>query len=101
MTWWRHISGLLVGLLLFAGPGVLPALPLGPSPANQDEEDGAGPTELTLALDATVHCRRLTARPARRARSAVIPPHRHHAVLVRAQAAPVSFRSAVNSPLHC
>ena len=102
MTRYRAIPSFLVGLLLITGPGpATVALPVVPMPASPEEEDGGGPTELTLTLDATHQARQPNDRLVLRRLSAVIPPHRHHAVLVRSQAAPVSFRAAANSPLHC
>ena len=101
MTCCRAIPRYLIALLLITGPGpATVALPVVPMPTAPEEEDGSGPTELTLTLEATHQARRPTERVARR-QPAVIPPHRHHAVLVRSQTAPVSFRAAANSPLRC
>src|SRR4051794_2355394 len=104
MTWLRYTSGVLIGLLLLAGPAAAaPALSFLPVPANSEEDDEAAPTELTLALDLSLHGRRPAERPrpADRPRTAVIPPHRRHATPFRPQAAPVTFRAAANAPLHC
>lgn len=103
MTWWRHIPGLVVGVLLLAAPAIIPALPNMVAPPGSQDEDESGSNGQTLALDAAHHGRRTVERqrPTSRTRSAVVPPHRHHAVLVRPQSAPVPFLQAVNGPLHC
>jgi hypothetical protein len=102
MTLWRTITALLLGILLIGVPaaGML-ALPIASSPGDSDEEDGAT-TELVTDAALSLHARRSIDRVTTdRPRSAVVPPHRHHAILVRPQAAPVTFRAAANSPLHC
>lgn len=102
MTFCRAIPWFLVGLLLITGPGpATVAQPVVAMPTTPEEEDGGGATELTLTLDALHHARRPNGRLPNARRSAVIPPHRHHAVLVRSQAAPVSFQAAAHSPLRC
>ena len=102
MTTWRQIIGIVVAVHLLAGPAVTPALPPVFIQAGAEEEDDVCQSELTLSVGESAHGRRTNERRAgHRRRSAVIPSHRHHATLVRPQAAPVSFQRAVNSPLHC
>lgn len=102
MTFWRTTSALLIGLLLVGGPtsGLLP-LPVAASQADGDEEDGNA-AELALDVTPPLDARRPVERHAAgRTRSAVVPAHRHHALPVRPQAAPVTFRAAANPPLTC
>jgi hypothetical protein len=103
MTTCRHILGLLVSLLLFAAPAATPALPsIVAQPGTEDDDEG-GIAERTFAVEESLHGQRTVERhrPTARQRSAVIPPHGHHAIPVRPQFAPVPFAWAVNSPLHC
>ena len=96
------MTATLVAVLLVGAPvaGIVAPMVV-PSPIEDDEEGGA-PSELVVDAAPWHHVRRLIERhPPDQSRSAVIPPHRHHAILVHPQAAPVTFRSAANSPLHC
>src|SRR5438045_3594921 len=102
MTRWRHFPFVLAGLLALIGPAVTPALPaVAPLPGENDDEVGL--TEVTFAVDASQSARRPTERhrPVTLRSSAVVSPHRHHAPLAHAQGAPISYRRAVNPPLHC
>jgi hypothetical protein len=101
MTWQRFTCGLFLGLLLIAGPGLTAALPFIPTSTSQEDDDDGAPTELTLAVDASVHARRMVRHKPVRLPLMLIRAHRHHAVPVRPQAAPISFLFAANSPLHC
>jgi hypothetical protein len=99
----RPILGLLVSVLLFAALALTPALPVVVAQPGAEDDDEAGIAELSLVIEDSLHSKRTVERhrPVARPRSAVIPPHRHHAVPVRPQVAPVPFDWAVNSPLHC